>query len=83
MNRRLPQLALTSVPIDIAAFGKTFFLLAVDPRDSKTDYLVASLARNLDKNRVTIDDAPQIDPDDVRNGNMIQVTVSGLQGRFW
>lgn len=83
MNRRLPQIALTSVPIDIKAFGETFFLLSIDQRGEKTDYLVASLARKLDKIRITINGAPQIDPNDVRNGNMIQVTVSGLQGRFW
>lgn len=83
VERRLPQLPLTNVPIDIESFGKTFFLIAVDQRGEKTDYLVASLARKLDKIRITINGAPQIDPNDVRNGNMIQVTVSGLQGRFW
>mgnify|MGYP000404620508 CR=1 FL=1 len=82
-KRRLPQLSLTSVPIDIKAFGETFFLLAVDPRDGKTDYLVASLSRNLDKIRITIDGAPQINPNDVIGGKMIQVTVTGLDGRFW
>ncbi len=81
-TRRMEQLPLAKVPIDIKAFGHDFFLLEVDQRNDRTDYLVACMARKLDKIRVTIDGAPMISPREVEN-NMIKVDLENLRGRFW
>lgn len=81
-SRRMEQLPLAKVPIDIKAFGHDFFLLEVDQRNDKTDYLIACMARKLDKIRVTIDGSPMISPREVEN-NMVKVDLENLRGRFW